>query len=97
MPAYLIGDVEVHDSEAYASYLELGPKSVELHGGRFLSRGAVTEELEGSWPHNRIVLIEFQSLDAARSWYTSPEFAEAKRRRERAASVNYLLVGDSAA
>lgn len=91
-PAYVIGDIDVLDAVAYASYLELGPKSVVQFGGRFLSRGGTSSVLEGTWPHERIVLIEFPSAEHARAWYASPEFAAAKARREGAAVVKYLLV-----
>jgi uncharacterized protein (DUF1330 family) len=94
MPAYVIGDIRVLDEEAYASYLEVGPQSVAQYGGRFLSRAAATEQLEGEWPHNRIVLVEFPSMERAREWYASPEFQAAKERRAGAADVKYLLIGD---
>jgi uncharacterized protein (DUF1330 family) len=71
--AYVLVEIEVTDPEAYAEYGKLAFPNVERHGGRFLVRGGATEMLEGDWAP-RIVLLEFESLDAIQRWYHSDDY-----------------------
>lgn len=73
MPAYVIVEIEVDDHEGYAEYRPLAAASVTRHGGRYVVRGGETEVLEGQWS-GRIVVLEFDTLDAARAWYHSEDY-----------------------
>ena len=48
--------------------------------------------LEGDWRPKRIVVLEFEDLEAAKRWYHSPEYREAKRLREGAATLRAVAV-----
>ncbi|MER7283264.1 DUF1330 domain-containing protein [Dactylosporangium sp. NPDC000244] len=54
-------------------YLERIQGTLDPFGGRFLVHGPPVEVREGEWP-GTVVIIEFPSLDAARSWYDSPAY-----------------------
>ncbi|HEV7864229.1 MAG TPA: DUF1330 domain-containing protein [Acidimicrobiia bacterium] len=73
MSAYVLVEIEVIDPEAYAEYMPLAEASVKRHGGRYIARGGLTETFEGAWA-GRIVILEFESLDAARAWYHSADY-----------------------
>ena len=73
MSAYVIVEIEVHDQEHYAAYGKLAEQSVARHGGRFLVRGGAQEVIEGDWGP-RMVMLEFDSLDAVRAWYDSDDY-----------------------
>lgn len=92
MPAYVIVEVDIHDPDAYSQYRTLSGPAVAAHGGRFLVRGGPAELLEGSDEPKRIVVLEFDSMDAARRWYDSPEYREARAAREGAATARFVLV-----
>ena len=91
MPAYVIAYADIHDPDAYARYREAAAESIAAHGGRYLARGGELDVLEGDWRPPRVVLIEFDDLETARRWYDSPEYGEAKRRREAAADMRLVL------
>ncbi len=91
MAAYVIAEVEVTDPAGYKPYTELVPSTIALYGGRFLVRGGTAEVLEGDWPPLRRVIIEFPSMEAARAWWDSPEYAKPKSMR-RAASRGRLVL-----
>lgn len=76
MPAYVIFDIHVDDADAYAPYREPAGAAVEQYGGRYLARGGASEVLEGDWDVDRLVILEFPSMDQARAWYESPEYQE---------------------
>ena len=92
MTAYLIAQVTVRDATAYDRYKDLVPPSIALYGGRYLARGGLTETLEGSWRPKRIVVLEFPSVERARQWWGSPEYAEAKALRHASADTEMLLL-----
>jgi uncharacterized protein (DUF1330 family) len=78
MTAYVISDVVGVDPEMVVHYRELARASIEQFGGRYLSTvGAVIDHVEGEWQPQNIVLVAFPSMDRAREWYASAEYAEA--------------------
>lgn len=92
MPAYVIVDIDVRDSKPYERYKSLAPPSIAAFGGRYLARGGATEVLEGSWQPNRLVILEFDSIDKARSWWASTEYAAAKALRISCADTNMVVI-----
>jgi uncharacterized protein (DUF1330 family) len=92
MSAYVLVDVEVTDAEQYDRYRPLAAASVEQYGGRYIVRGGASEVLEGDRVPHRLVVLEFPDADAARRWYHSPEYAEAKATRAGAAVGSFVIV-----
>ena len=94
MPAYIIAETDITDPEQYEQYKAASPGAIEAAGGRFLVRGGEMAVLEGEWRPKRLVVLEFADLDAAKRWYDSPEYQEAKRLREGAAELHMVAVED---
>lgn len=92
MPAYVIVETDIHDAEQYEHYKQASPGAVAAGGGRFLARGGELAVLEGDWHPKRLVVLEFEDLDAAKRFYASPAYREAKRLREGAANLNMVAV-----
>jgi uncharacterized protein (DUF1330 family) len=92
MPAFVCVQIEIRDPAAYERYKELAPPSIAAHGGRYVVRGGATETLEGDWRPPRFVILEFPTMDDARRWWASPEYAEAKALRHASARSEMLLV-----
>ena len=92
MPTFVVAEiVEIHDPKTYERYKTLAPVSIGRYGGRYASRGGATEALEGDWDSDRYVVLEFPNADAARTWWRSPEYAEAKALRQASATSRILL------
>ncbi len=90
---YLVVEAKVSDPEAYARYRTLAAEAVEKFGGRYLVRGGPVEILEGPWTApERLVIVEFDSVEQARKFYDSPEYRAARTARQDAASMNMLVV-----
>jgi uncharacterized protein (DUF1330 family) len=92
MPAYVIADSDVHDPERYERYKAAVPSTVAAGGGRFIARGGEVAVLEGDWLPKRMVVLEFEDLEAAKRWYDSPEYREARGLREGAATLQIVAV-----
>ena len=92
MPAYVIADVKVTDPEQYRQYMALSPGAIEAAGGRFLVRGGPHEVFEGDWQPSRMVLVEFPDLAAARVFYDSAKYREARAQRAGATEFFNMVV-----
>ena len=92
MPAYIVVEVEVHDQERYEKYKSMVPPSLAGYGGRFLVRGGKVETREGDWSPQRFVMVEFPSLERAKAWWSSTEYAEAKALRQATATTQMIVV-----
>ena len=92
MPAYIVVEVEVHDMDRYEKYKSMVPPSLAAFGGRFLIRGGKVQTLEGVWTPQRFVMVEFPSLEKAKAWWNSTEYAEAKALRQATANTQMIVV-----
>jgi uncharacterized protein (DUF1330 family) len=90
--AYIVVQAEVTNPQRYAEYAKLSPGILAKYGGKFLARGGKTVTLEGPPAKNRVVVIEFPSLEKAEEFYRSPEYTEAKKLREGAATAQFIAV-----
>jgi uncharacterized protein (DUF1330 family) len=91
VPAYIIATLEVEDPEGFAEYAARVPAIIEQYGGRYLARGGESELLQGAAVTGRVVLVEFDSVEAARRWYSSPEYSAIRPIRERCAPGSLVL------
>jgi len=89
---YVIAEITVTEPEAYKQYAATVPAIAEKFGGEYLVRGGQTVAVEGEAPSDRIVVIEFGSLAAARSFENSPEYLAIAPLRQKAARSRVFLV-----
>jgi uncharacterized protein (DUF1330 family) len=92
MSVYMVSNVEVHDPKQFRSYQKQGHAAAVQYGGKFLAEGTVPEPMEGDWTPKRMAIVEFESADAARRFYNSPEYQAARQHRREAATFNIVLV-----
>ena len=92
MPGYVIAEVTVTDPATMDEYRKQVPATIAKYGGRFVVRGGAHQILEGDWKPNRLVVIEFPTLDAARRWYDSEEYRGPKALRIKAGRTNLVIV-----
>lgn len=89
---YVVIDSDVTDPAAYAEYIKLANLTHDRDQGKFLVRGGNPERLEDDWLPRRFVIIEFPTRQAAKDWYHSPEYQNARRKRLGAAKFRAILV-----
>ena len=92
MAGYVIADVKVTDQEKYEVYRGQVSQTIEKYGGEYIVRGGATETVEGDWTPNRLVVVEFESIDRAKEWYYSQEYSGPMKLRHQAADTNVLFV-----
>lgn len=92
MPAYVLVEVDIHDPKEYEAYKSLTPATVEAYGGKFIIRGNPIQVMEGSWNHDRLVMIEFPNKKIAEEWYYSKEYQEARAIRLKASNAKFFII-----
>lgn len=92
MTAYVVARVRVTDPEQYKRYIARTPDCVASFGGRFIARGGEPVTLEGPEFKDRMVIIEFPSMEQAEAFYHSPEYTEIKALREHAAVGEFIAL-----
>ena len=71
--AYWVGIVNVKNQDEYKKYTDIAGPALVAAGAVILSRGGKIKNLEGK-EINRLVVIEFPSMDHAENFYNSEEY-----------------------
>src|SRR5271167_959841 len=67
-------EVEIADPAAYEAYRTKVPDIIAAHGGRILVRGGDPQPLDGNMPQRRFIIVEFDSPEAVRIFYSSDAY-----------------------
>ena len=92
MPAFIIVQVDVTDPEAFATYRDQVPPTLEPFGGKYMVRGGEQDVLEGDWAAARTVVLRFPSVERAKAWHASDIYEGPKALRQSAAKTNMLVI-----
>ncbi|MEM7779434.1 MAG: DUF1330 domain-containing protein [Pseudomonadota bacterium] len=94
MPAYMIVTAAIHDREAFIQgYGAAAAELITQFGGEYLLRGPGAELLEGDFGEGAsMVISKWPDREAAKAFWNSAEYAEAKKLREGLADVQVLLI-----
>ena len=90
--AYIIANVVVTNPVQYEDYKKWSSAAMQAHGAEVCVRGGQVEVLEGDWAPDRLVILKFSSVEAAKIFNSSPEYGKARASREGAAVMRMVLV-----
>jgi uncharacterized protein (DUF1330 family) len=93
---YVIAEITVTDPQAYKQYAAAVVPIVARLGGKYLVRGGQTAAVEGEPPAGRIVVIEFETLAAARAFEDSADYQAVAALRQKAARSRVFLAEGTA-
>ena len=88
---YLVANVRVKDKEKFAAFSGMAAPVIKAHGGKVLARGPGAERHEGS-VEGIVMMIEFDSIDAARTFYLSDEYQAAKAVRDACSETDLMII-----
>lgn len=95
MAVYMIAEIEVKDAGMYAEYVRCARKILEQHGGRYLARGKPMP-MSGEWTPQRVILLEFESLEQLRKCFQSEEYRRIAHLREQSTSSRVIVMDGNA-
>ena len=90
--AYIIANVEVTNPTQYEEYKKWSTAAMQAHGAEVCVRGGQVEVLEGDWHPQRLVILKFPTVEAAKRFDASPEYGKARAARQGAAIMRMLVV-----
>jgi uncharacterized protein (DUF1330 family) len=88
---YLVANIRVKDKEKFAAFSGMAAPVIKAHGGKVLARGPGAERHEGS-VEGIVMMIEFESIDNARTFYLSDEYQAAKAVRDACSETDLMII-----
>lgn len=92
MAAYLIASMKVHNHEYYEKYKEMVPKIISKHSGNYIIRGGELKVAEGSWPGDRVAVLEFPDYSSARNFVDDPDYKPIAEIRKNSSTSHIWLI-----
>lgn len=92
MKAYVIVQETINDQAMFDAYRKDVVATFAEFGGQFIVRGGNLTVVEGDWPHQRTVIVEFPSRADAEAWYSSPAYQKILPLRLQSTVCNLVIV-----
>ena len=89
---YVVLTEAIHDPAGMDAYGQASMPSIIEAKAKVLAVDEQVEVLEGEWHGTRTVIVEFDSVDAAREWYRSDAYQAALPLRQGASECNVAIV-----
>jgi uncharacterized protein (DUF1330 family) len=83
---------EVKDKEKYSEYIRKVPQTIEKFAGKYLARGGEVSVVSGDWSPERLIIVEFASMDKFQAWFNSSEYRLIAPLREESAITNAIVI-----
>ena len=74
MVAYVVNEIVITEPKRFQTYADQVPAILAKYGGAYVVRGGAPERIDGPEPPHRLVVLRFESREAARAWRASPEY-----------------------
>ena len=88
---YVVANIRVEDQEKFKQFSGMAGPTIKKYGGKVLARGPHAERLEGDLK-GIVMLIEFESKEAANTFYYSDEYQAAKAVREACSDTDFMII-----
>ena len=88
---YVIANIRVEDQEKFKQFSGMAGPIITKYGGKVLARGPDADRLEGD-VSGILMLIEFDSKEAANIFYYSEEYQAAKAVREACSNTDFTII-----
>lgn len=92
MTVYALAQISIHDRDLYDRYAARFMGVLAGFNGRLLAADESPEVLEGTWHHDKVVLIAFPTRSDLERWALSPEYGEIAKDRIAATTGCVLVV-----
>lgn len=86
MAAYFVAQYVVNNPDLYREYQAGAGPTIQASGAELVAFDVAAETVEGTPPGPQTVIIKFESTEAAKAWYNSPEYQAVVGKRLEATS-----------
>ena len=94
MAAYFIAQYVVKNPDLYREYQAGAGPTIQASGAELVTFDVAAETVEGTPPGPQTVIIKFESTEAAKAWYNSPEYQAVVGKRL-AATEGFAVISQS--
>ena len=88
---YVVANIRVKDQEKFQQFSGMAGPVIKKYGGTVLARGPGADRLEGD-VSGVVMMIEFESKEAANTFYHSEEYQAAKAVREACSETDFMII-----
>ena len=88
---YLVANIRVTNQDKFQEFSGMAGPAIKKYGGKVLARGPVADRLEGD-VDGIVMMIEFETKDAATKFYYSEEYQAAKAVREACSDTDFMIM-----
>ena len=88
---YVVANIRVKDQEKFQQFSGMAGPVIERYGGKVLARGPGADRLEGD-VSGVVMMIEFETKEAATKFYHSEEYQAAKAVREACSDTDFMII-----
>jgi uncharacterized protein (DUF1330 family) len=92
MSGYIIAHVQVTNPTQDEEYKKWSTLAMKAHNAEVCVRGGQVQLLEGDWAPERVVILKFPTFTAAKAFYETPEYLQAREARAGAAVMRMIAV-----
>jgi len=92
MSVYVINNMSIHDPAEYKTYARAFMPTLEVFGGKVLAAQNAPVAIEGQWPHDRTIVLEFPSRELCQQWSDSPAYQAIVGHRRAGAASNVVVL-----
>ena len=88
---YVVANIRVKDQEKFQQFSGMAGPVIKKYGGKVLARGPGADRLEVD-VSGVVMMIEFESKEAANTFYHSEEYQAAKAVREACSETDFMII-----
>jgi len=88
---YLVANIRVKDAEKFQTFSGMAAPAIKKYGGKVPARGPAADRHEGQLT-GTVMMIEFDSKEAAEAFYFSAEYQAAKAVREACSETDLMII-----
>ena len=88
---YVVANIRVKDQEKFQQFSGMAGPAIKKYGGKVLARGPDADRLEGN-VSGIVMMIEFESKEAAKTFYHSDDYQAAKAVREECSDSDFMFI-----
>ena len=88
---YLVANIRVTNQDKFQEFSGMAGPAIKKYGGKVLARGPVADRLEGD-VDGIVMMIEFESKEAAETFYFSEDYQAAKAIRDTGCDTDLMII-----
>ena len=88
---YVVAEVEVNDTAAFAKYAAAVPGTLAPFNAKYMVRAGKITPVEGDAPKGRFIVIAFDSVEKAQAWEDSAAYEAIKPIRHASAKSRVFI------